>query len=50
MGCGTEIGILVACEVDEEATIRTLGDVYKGQVIVGRDLLAITPGTAAPAN
>jgi ribonuclease BN (tRNA processing enzyme) len=30
-------------EVNEEATLKTLREVYKGQVVVGRDLLEVTP-------
>lgn len=35
---------VVAEEVDEQATITSLGETYKGQVIVGRDLLQVAPG------
>ena len=34
---------IVANEMDEDATIKLLGEIYKGQVVMGRDLLEIVP-------
>ena len=35
---------IVAAEVDEAATARALGEIYKGQIVIARHLLEIVPG------
>jgi ribonuclease BN (tRNA processing enzyme) len=41
---------IAATDVDEEATIKAIHEVYKGTVLVGHDLLQVAPpGAAAPA-
>jgi len=41
---------IAAAEVDEEATIKAIHEVYKGQVIVGRDLLQVASAGSAAAT
>jgi ribonuclease BN (tRNA processing enzyme) len=41
---------IAATEVDEDATINAIHEVYKGQVIVGQDLLQVAPAGAAPTT
>jgi predicted outer membrane repeat protein len=41
---------IAATEVDEEATIKAIHEVYKGDVVVGADLLQIAPAGAKPAT
>ena len=36
---------IVAVEVDEEATLNAIAEVYKGEVIIGHDLMEVVPGS-----